>query len=102
MTQRAGEGAVSVRVGRWEHSHPVWRFKLARRVGAVSAVRLAVQTHLVHVQVVVIRAARRSALYRGLSLRGLDGDVSSTRQADIVGARQQDGVLEERPAHGAF
>lgn len=102
MTQRAGEGAVSVGVGRWEHSHPVWRFKLARSVGAVTAVRLAVQTHLVHVEVVVVRAARRSGLHWGFPIRSLDGDISSTRQANIVGARQQDGVLEERPANGTF
>ncbi len=102
VAQRAGEGAVSVRVGRWEHPHPVWRFELARRVGAVAAVRLAVQTHLVHVQVVVVRAARRAALHRGLSVRGLHGDVPRTRQADVVGARQQDGVLEEGTANGAF
>lgn len=56
VTQWAGEGAMSLRVGRWEHSHPVRRFNLARRVGAVSAVRLAVQAHLVHVQVVVVGA----------------------------------------------
>ena len=102
VTQRAGEGAVPVVVGRREHPHPVRTLELARCVGAVPAVRLAVQTHLVHVQVVVVRAARRSALHRGLSVRGLDGDVPGTRQADIVGARQQDGVLEEGPANGAF
>lgn len=102
VTQRTGEGAVSVGVGRWEHSHPIWRFKLARSVGAVTAVRLAVQTHLVHVEVVVVRAARRSRLHRGFPLRSLDGDISSTRQANIVGARQQDGVLEERPANRTF
>lgn len=78
MTQRAGEGAVSLWVGRWEHSHPVWRFNLARRVGAVPAVRLAIQTHLVHVQVVVVGAPRRSALDWGLSLRSLDGNVPGT------------------------
>lgn len=102
VAQRAGEGAVSVVVGRWKHPHPVGRLELARRVGAVSAVRLAVQTHLVHVQVVVVRAARGSALHRGLPLRGLDGDVPHAGQADIVGARQEDGVLEERTANGAF
>jgi len=102
VAQRAGEGAVPVVVGRRKHPHPVGRLELARRVGAVAAVRLAVQAHLVHVQVVVVRAARGSALHRVLPLRGLHGDVPSAGQADIVGARQEDGVLEEGTAHGAF
>lgn len=102
VAQRAGEGAVAVGEGRRKYPNPVRGLELAGSVGAVAAVRLTVQTHLVHVQVVVVRAARGSALHRGLSVRGLHRDVPGTGQTHVVRAGQQDRVPEERTTDGTF
>ena len=96
---------------RRENTHPVGGL-LARGggradeapVGAVAAVRLAVQAHLVQVQVVVVGhpGAGRSAALRGLRVGGLDEDIPRARQANVVGAWQYDGLPEEGSTHGTL
>lgn len=97
--------------GRGENSHPVRRF-LARGggsaheapIGAVSTVRLTVQTHFIQIQIVVVGDAGSggSAALRGLGVGGLHKDIPSASQANVVGARQDDGLPVERAANRAF
>lgn len=97
--------------GRGENAHPVRRF-LARgggsadeaAVGTVSTVRLAVQTHLIQIQVVIVghAGAGGSAALRGLGVGGLHKDIPGARQANVVGAGQDDGLPVKGAAHGAF
>lgn len=102
--------------GRWrhsrgEHADSVGRLLARGRrgagetpVGAIAAVRLAVQAHLVQVQVVIVRdpGARGPTALGRLRLWGLHQDVAGTRLTNIVRAGQDDRLPVEGPAHGAF
>lgn len=102
--------------GRWRHSRGEHTYAvgglLARGsggageppVGAIAAVRLAVQAHLVKVQIVIVGdpGARGPSALGRLRLRGLHQDVAGARLTYIMRAGQDDGLPIEGAAHGAF
>lgn len=100
-----------LRDSRGENPHPVWRF-LARGgrsadeapIRAVTTVRLAVQTHFIQIQIIIIGDAGSggsAALWR-FRVGGLHKNIPSTSQANVVGAWKYDGLPVKRAANRAF